>query len=94
MMVLSAMTHFIAHLPFMEPDWIHQTQLLEHGKIPIDRHQIGDMTPFPQTRMDLSRRNRQRTALKNLQESLPRLSEFLPTGFQTFENRFGHQLTS
>jgi hypothetical protein len=57
-MMPSAMPDFITHLSFMKPNWIYQTQLLEHGKIPIDRHQIDDMTPFPKTRMNLSRRNR------------------------------------
>jgi hypothetical protein len=85
-MMLASVPHFIAHLPLMKSDRIHQTKLLQHGQISIDRHQVsGHMSPL-QSFMNLRRRDWKSMLLKNSENGPSRLCELFPTGFEVFEN--------
>ncbi len=69
-MMRPSMHHFVAHLSFLESDGVHQTELLEHRKVTVDRHKIDIRFGFGQTRMHLSYRNGESVLLKNSQNSL------------------------
>ncbi len=94
MMVVSpAMNHFIAHLSFMESDGIHQTQLLEHRQVTIDRYKIDIRSGLDQPRMHLSCGNGERVSVKNGKNGLSGLRQLLPACLETFSNR-GFHVTS
>ena len=86
MMVLSAMAHFITHLPFMEPNRIHQTKLLQHRQVSIDRHKISGNMGLLQPFMDLRYCNGKGAPLQNGKNRLPRFREFLAAGSKTVKN--------
>jgi len=90
MVVRSAMNHLIPHLPFMKPDGIHQTKLLEHGQVTVNRHKIDTGFGLNHTRVHLGHCNRECIALENGENGLSGLRQLLPASLETLRDRSFH----
>lgn len=89
-MMSPPMHHFIAHLSFLKSDGIHQTELLEHRQVTVDRHKIDIRFGLDQTRMHLSHCNGECIPLKNGKNGLPGPRQLLSACLETLRDRSFH----